>query len=47
MKKHIFLATPHMSDEEYELAYVKQAFADNYVAPLGKNVDAFEQALSA
>lgn len=47
MSAHIFLATPHMSDEEYELAYVKQAFADNYVAPLGKNVDAFEQALSA
>jgi len=40
----ILLSIPHMSGEEHE--YVEQAFATNWVAPLGPNVDAFEQELS-
>lgn len=41
-KQHIFLASPHMSDEGYEQQYVKEAFDTNWIAPLGKNVDEFE-----
>ena len=43
MKQHIFLASPHMSDEGYEQAYIKEAFATNWIAPLGKNVTEFEK----
>lgn len=32
-----------MSDEGYEEAYVKQAFDTNWIAPLGENVDKFEE----
>lgn len=32
-----------MSDEGYEMAYVREAFETNWIAPQGKNVDAFEQ----
>ncbi|WP_330857575.1 DegT/DnrJ/EryC1/StrS family aminotransferase [Exiguobacterium sp. SH1S21] len=35
-----------MSDEGYEQAYVKEAFDTNWIAPLGTNVDGFEQELS-
>ena len=31
---------------EYELKFVKEAFASNYIAPLGPQVDAFEKAFS-
>lgn len=41
--KPVFLASPRMSDEGYELEYVKEAFATNWVAPLGPNVTAFER----
>jgi len=37
----ILLSVPHMSGEEQE--YIGQAFDTNWVAPLGPNVDAFEQ----
>ena len=47
MGKRIFLASPHMSDEGYEQAYVKEAFDTNWIAPLGKNVDEFERELAA
>lgn len=47
MKKHIPLATPHMSDEGYELEYINDAFAKNWIAPLGENVTGLEQALAA
>ena len=40
----ILLSVPHMSGEEQE--YIGQAFDTNWVAPLGPNVDAFEQELS-
>lgn len=43
MKQHIFLASPHMSDEEYEKEYIKEAFDTNWIAPLGKNVTEFEK----
>lgn len=42
MKQHIFLASPHMSDEGYEQEYIKEAFDTNWIAPLGKNVTEFE-----
>ena len=42
-KKRIYLSSPHMSDEGYELQYVKEAFDTNWIAPLGPNVDNFEQ----
>jgi dTDP-4-amino-4,6-dideoxygalactose transaminase len=41
--KKIPLSTPHMSEEGYELEFVKQAFNTNWIAPLGPMVDAFEQ----
>ena len=37
----IFLSPPHMGGEE--LRFVQQAFESNYIAPLGPQVDAFEQ----
>lgn len=42
----IFLSSPHMSKEGYELEYIKEAFASNWVAPLGANVDGFEKELA-
>ncbi len=47
MGERIFLASPHMSDEGYEMQYVKEAFDTNWIAPLGKNVDEFEKELAA
>lgn len=40
---HIFLASPHMSDEGYEQEFIKEAFDTNWIAPLGTNVNEFEQ----
>src|ERR1700730_17653455 len=37
----IYLSPPHMGGEELEL--VKEAFASNWIAPLGPHVDAFER----
>ncbi len=37
------LATPHMSKEGYEQQYVKEAFDTNWIAPLGENVNKFEE----
>jgi len=42
MSKKIWLASPHMSDEGFELEYVKSAFDTNWIAPLGPNVTQFE-----
>jgi len=42
-KEHIFLASPHMSEEGYEQKFVKEAFDTNWIAPLGKNVSEFEK----
>lgn len=42
MPDRIFLSSPHMSDEGYEKEYINDAFAKNWVAPLGENVTGFE-----
>ncbi len=43
LKKKIYLSSPHMSDEGYELKYIKEAFETNWIAPFGNNVDEFEK----
>jgi dTDP-4-amino-4,6-dideoxygalactose transaminase len=43
MKKKIWLSSPHMSEEGYELEYVHEAFRTNWIAPLGPNVNEFEK----
>jgi dTDP-4-amino-4,6-dideoxygalactose transaminase len=43
--KRIYLSPPHMGGTEKK--YIKEAFDTNWVAPLGPNVDAFEEALSS
>ncbi|UUM12801.1 aminotransferase class I/II-fold pyridoxal phosphate-dependent enzyme [Clostridiaceae bacterium HFYG-1003] len=45
--EHIWLASPHMSDEGFEKEYIEEAFATNWIAPLGKNVNEFEIELAA
>ena len=40
-KKRIYLSSPTMHGKEQE--FIKEAFDTNWVAPLGPNVDAFEQ----
>ena len=44
---HIYLASPHMSEEGYEQEYIKEAFDTNWIAPLGKNVNEFEKELAS
>ena len=39
--KRIWLSSPHMSGKEKE--FVNEAFAENWIAPLGPNVDGFEK----
>ena len=43
----ILLASPHMSDEGYELLYIHDAFEKNWIAPLGENVRCFEAELGS
>ena len=43
MKPKIWLSSPHMGGGE--MKYVQEAFDQNWVAPLGKNVDEFENAI--
>ena len=45
-QKKIYLSSPHMSDEGYELDYIKEAFETNWIAPLGNNVNEFERELA-
>ena len=47
MKERIFLSSPHMSEEGYEKFYIEDAFAKNFIAPLGENVIEFEKELGA
>lgn len=47
MPYDIWLSSPHMSDEGYEMEYIKEAFDTNWIAPLGANVDGFEKELAA
>lgn len=46
MKNRIYLSSPHMSEEDYEMKYIKEAFDTNWIAPLGANVDGFEHELA-
>lgn len=41
----IWLSSPHMSGEE--MRYINEAFESNWVAPLGPNVDGFENELAS
>ena len=41
MTPRIYLSPPHMSGSELEL--IREAFESNWIAPLGPQVDAFEQ----
>ena len=41
----IWLSSPHMGGNEQ--SYVNEAFKTNWIAPLGPNVDCFEQAIEA
>lgn len=45
LSDHICLASPHMSDEGYELEYIHDAFRKNWIAPLGENVNEFERTM--
>ena len=45
MNKRIYLSSPTIHGEE--MAFVKEAFETNWVAPLGPNVDAFEEEFAA
>ena len=45
MLERLLLASPHMSDEGYELEYIHDAFRKNWIAPLGENVNEFEKAM--
>lgn len=47
MKEKIWLSSPHMSDEGYEKEYINEAFNTNWIAPLGPNVNGFEDELSS
>ena len=43
MKSKIWLSSPHMGGAE--LKYIHKAFDENFIAPLGTNIDAFENEL--
>ncbi|ETT51760.1 aminotransferase DegT [Paenibacillus odorifer] len=45
-KDKIFLSSPHMSDEGYEIQYINEAFESNWIAPLGNNINEFENEVS-
>jgi len=47
VNKRIYLSSPHMSDEGYEMQYIQEAFDTNWIAPLGNNVNEFENELAA
>ncbi|MBD3305658.1 aminotransferase class I/II-fold pyridoxal phosphate-dependent enzyme [candidate division KSB3 bacterium] len=44
MNERIYLSPPHIGPDEHDL--VAQAFATNWIAPLGPHVDAFEKELA-
>src|SRR5688572_33445909 len=44
-RKRIYLSSPHMGDLEQR--YVAEAFATNWVAPVGPHVEAFEREFCA
>lgn len=44
MSEKLYLSSPHMGGKE--LIYINEAFKENWIAPLGPNVDNFEQDLA-
>lgn len=44
MKERIYLSSPHMGGDE--MTYIQEAFATNWIAPLGKNVDDLEKEMA-
>jgi dTDP-4-amino-4,6-dideoxygalactose transaminase len=44
LKKRIYLSSPHMGGNE--INFVRKAFDQNWIAPLGPNVDNFEKVLA-
>jgi dTDP-4-amino-4,6-dideoxygalactose transaminase len=42
--RRIYLSSPHMGGTEQK--YIKEAFDTNWIAPLGANVDAFEESIA-
>lgn len=44
MNSRIYLSSPHMSG--FEKDYIEEAFNSNWIAPLGPNVDAFENEMA-
>ena len=47
MEEKIYLSSPHMSEEGYEMKYIQEAFDTNWIAPLGPNVNEFEKEFAA
>ncbi|NQX45864.1 DegT/DnrJ/EryC1/StrS family aminotransferase [Paenibacillus tritici] len=45
MHERIYLSPPHMSGNE--MKYIQEAFDSNWIAPLGTNVDKFEEEICA
>lgn len=45
MNERIFLSSPHMGGNE--MKYIQEAFDKNWIAPLGENVDKFEDEMKA
>lgn len=45
MKNRIFLSPPHMGGNE--LKYINEAFESNYIAPVGENLNKFEEAIKS
>ncbi len=43
MQSKIYLSPPHMSGRE--MKYIQEAFESNWIAPVGPNIDAFEEEL--
>ncbi len=46
MKKRIYLSSPHMSEEGYELEFVHEAFDTNWIAPAGPHIIKFEEEIA-
>ena len=42
--KKIWLSSPHMSEEGYEMQYIKEAFDTNWMSTVGANIDAVQTA---
>jgi pyridoxal phosphate-dependent aminotransferase EpsN len=45
VNERIYLSPPHLSGHEFQ--YVKDAFDSNWIAPLGPNVDRFEEEIAS